>query len=45
MGGAVIASGLGYPAVALAGAAASGLGLLLVLAMSHRRTAFAVAAE
>ena len=39
VGGAVIAGGLGYPAVSLAGAVASGLGLLLVLFLSRKRTA------
>ncbi|GLK50076.1 MFS transporter [Brevundimonas intermedia] len=38
VGGAVIAGGLGYPAVSLAGAVASGLGLLLVLFMTRKRT-------
>ena len=37
VGGAVIAGGLGYPAVSLAGAVASGLGLLLVLFLTRRR--------
>ncbi|TCK30761.1 DHA1 family inner membrane transport protein [Ancylobacter aquaticus] len=37
LGGAVIAGGLGYPAVALAGAAAAASGLALVLAMVRRR--------
>jgi len=37
LGGAVIAGGLGYPAVALAGAAASVSGLALVLLMVRRR--------
>lgn len=37
LGGAVIAGGLGYPAVALAGAAASASGLALVLLMVRRR--------
>ncbi|WP_295206773.1 MFS transporter [uncultured Brevundimonas sp.] len=44
LGGAVIAGGLGYPAVALAGAAASALGLLMIVLMS-RRPAVLVAAE
>ena len=44
LGGAVIAGGLGYPAVALAGAAASALGLLMIVLMS-RRPADLVAAE
>lgn len=39
VGGAVIAGGLGYPAVSLAGAVASGLGLLLVLFLTRKRTA------
>ena len=38
VGGAVIAGGLGYPAVSLAGAVASGLGLLLVLFLTRKRT-------
>ncbi|WP_292071946.1 MFS transporter [Brevundimonas sp. UBA7534] len=37
LGGAVIAGGLGYPAVSLAGAAAAGLGLVLVLVLARRR--------
>lgn len=36
LGGAVIAGGLGYPAVSLAGAGAAGLGLLLVLVLARR---------
>jgi DHA1 family inner membrane transport protein len=36
LGGGVIAGGLGYPAVALAGAAASAVGLTAVLFASHR---------
>ena len=36
LGGAVIAGGLGYPAVALAGAGASALGLLMIMLMSRR---------
>lgn len=44
LGGAVIAGGLGYPAVALAGAGASTLGLLMIVLMS-RRPAVLVAAE
>lgn len=44
VGGAVIAGGLGYPAVSLAGAVASGLGLLLVLFLSRKRTALAAPA-
>lgn len=35
LGGAVIAGGLGYPAVALAGAGASALGLLMIVVMSR----------
>jgi DHA1 family inner membrane transport protein len=41
LGGAVIATGLGYPAVALAGAATSALGLAMVLILSRRRPAVA----
>jgi DHA1 family inner membrane transport protein len=37
MGGGVIAAGFGYPAVALAGAAASAVGLVAILVASHRR--------
>lgn len=37
LGGAVIGGGLGYPAVALAGAAAAASGLALVLLMARRR--------
>ena len=37
VGGAVIAAGLGYPAVSLAGAVAAGLGLLLVLFLIRKR--------
>lgn len=44
LGGAVIAGGLGYPAVALAGAGASALGLLMIVLMS-RRPVMVVAAE
>lgn len=44
LGGAVIAGGLGYPAVALAGAGASALGLLMIVLMS-RRPAVMIAAE
>lgn len=44
LGGAVIAGGLGYSAVALAGAAASALGLLMIVLMS-RGPAVLVAAE
>ena len=39
VGGAVIAGGLGYPAVSIAGAIAAGLGLLLVLFLTRRRAA------
>ncbi|GLK72742.1 MFS transporter [Ancylobacter dichloromethanicus] len=42
LGGAVIAGGLGYPAVALAGAAAAASGLALVLLMVRRPPAVAV---
>lgn len=35
LGGAVIAGGLGYPAVAMAGAGASALGLLMIVLMSR----------
>ena len=35
VGGGVIAAGIGYPAVALAGAAASGLGLVAVIVARH----------
>ncbi|WP_395944764.1 MFS transporter [Brevundimonas sp.] len=38
VGGAVIAGGLGYPAVSIAGAIASGLGLLLVLFLTRKRS-------
>jgi DHA1 family inner membrane transport protein len=41
LGGAVIATGLGYPAVALAGAATSALGLAMVLILSRHRPAVA----
>ncbi len=44
VGGAVIAAGLGYPAVALAGAAASALGLISVLFLA-RRSRTAVSAD
>lgn len=44
LGGAVIAGGLGYPAVAMAGAGASALGLLMIVLMS-RRPVMVVAAE
>lgn len=37
VGGAVIAGGLDYPAVSLAGAIASGLGLMLVLFLARKR--------
>ena len=37
MGGGVIAAGFGYPAVALAGAAASAVGLVAILVASRRR--------
>jgi DHA1 family inner membrane transport protein len=36
LGGAVISSGLGYPAISLAGAAMAGLGLLMVLGFAWR---------
>ena len=39
VGGGVIAAGLGYPAVALAGAAASALGLLAIVVSVRRRAA------
>ena len=39
VGGAVIAGGLGYPAVSIAGAIAAGLGLLLVLFLTRKRAA------
>jgi DHA1 family inner membrane transport protein len=39
VGGAVIAGGLGYPAVSIAGAIAAGLGLLLVLFLARKRAA------
>lgn len=42
LGGAVIGGGLGYPAVALAGAAAAALGLVFTLLMARRRPAAAV---
>ncbi|MFA4938281.1 MFS transporter [Brevundimonas sp.] len=44
VGGAVIAGGLGYPAVSMAGAAASGLGLLLVLFLTRKRSPVTVPA-
>jgi DHA1 family inner membrane transport protein len=43
VGGAVIAAGLGYPAVALAGAAASALGLVAVLFLARRSGTAAIA--
>mgnify|MGYP001627505998 FL=1 len=43
LGGAVIAGGLGYPAVALAGAGASALGLLMIMLMSRRPAVLVVA--
>jgi len=43
VGGAVIAGGLGYPAVSMAGAVASGLGLLLVLFLTRKRSPRALA--
>ena len=39
VGGAVIAGGLGYPAVSIAGAIPAGLGLLLVLFLTRKRAA------
>ncbi|CAN5315489.1 MFS transporter [soil metagenome] len=39
LGGAVIGAGLGFPAVALAGAGASAVGLVMLLAMNRRRAA------
>ncbi|VXB30293.1 MFS transporter [Brevundimonas sp. G8] len=44
VGGAVIAGGLGYPAVSMAGAVASGLGLLLVLFLTRKRSPVTVPA-
>lgn len=44
VGGAVIAGGLGYPAVSIAGAIAAGLGLLLVLFLARKRAAVPVPA-
>lgn len=44
VGGAVIAGGLGYPAVSIAGAIAAGLGLLLVLVLTRRGTSVAAPA-
>ncbi|WP_426017162.1 MFS transporter [Brevundimonas sp. DWR2-3-1b1] len=44
VGGAVIAGGLGYPAVSIAGAIASGLGLLLVLFLTRKRASATVPA-
>jgi DHA1 family inner membrane transport protein len=41
LGGGVIAAGLGYPAVALAGAVASAIGLVAILIASRRPTASA----
>lgn len=38
VGGAVIAGGLGYPAVSIAGAIAAGLGLVLVLFLTRKRS-------
>ena len=38
LGGAVIGAGLGFPAVALAGAAASAVGLVILLVMIRRRS-------
>jgi len=45
VGGAVIAARLDYPAVALAGAAASALGLAMVLVLARRRPASPSAGE
>ena len=39
LGGAVIAGGLGYPAVSVAGAVAAALGLVLVLVLTRRPAA------
>ena len=39
LGGGVIAAGLGYPAVAVAGAASSALGLLAVVVSVRRKRA------
>lgn len=44
VGGAVIAGGLGYPAVAIAGAVSAGLGLALVLILSRKRAPVAASA-
>lgn len=44
VGGAVIAGGLGYPAVSIAGAIAAGLGLLLVLVLTRRGASVAAPA-
>jgi DHA1 family inner membrane transport protein len=44
VGGAVIAGGLGYPAVSIAGAIAAGLGLLLVLVLTRRGVSVAAPA-
>ena len=43
LGGAVINTGLGYPAISLAGAAMAGLGLLMVLAFAWRSRTIAAA--
>jgi len=43
LGGAVLSGGLGYPAVALAGAAAAASGLVLLMIVARRRTAVAFA--
>lgn len=45
VGGAVIGGGLGYPAVALAGAVAAASGLVLMLLMVRRRPSAAVCAQ
>ena len=45
LGGGVIAAGLGYPAVTLAGAATSALGLIAVLAASRKTSANAPVAQ
>jgi DHA1 family inner membrane transport protein len=44
VGGAVIAGGLGYPAVSIAGAIAAGLGLLLALVLTRRGASVAAPA-
>lgn len=44
VGGAVIAGGLGYPAVSIAGAIAAGLGLVLVLVLTRKRSPVTVPA-